>query len=483
MAVSLYTSRVILQTLGVEDFGIYNVVGGLATSFAFFSSSLSNATQRFLNVELGKNDIQGVSRIFSLSLLIYIVIIILVVIVAECIGLWLLNNKLVIPVERIGAANWVFHTTVIGLAVTLVGSVFDSVLIARENMKIYAYISIVEVLLKLFIVYVLNWLDFDKLKLYAILFLMCHLLVKMISVLYCIRKYPECKFRLLWDASMFGNIFRFIGWNGLGTAVWMINEQGINVLLNMFFGPIVNAARGVSSLVSAAVNNFSNSFFTAVRPQIIKSYAGQEYSYFTKLINLSSKYSFFLIWILCLPIIMRSEGILTLWLRDVPEYAPEFVQWILLFNCVNVLTNPFWSGVQAIGKMRKYILVGSLIFLSAFPISYIFLKLDWSPVIVFQVLTFVRIGYLFVTIGIFTDLVKFSLTDYLKLVIFPIVKVFVLSGLLSKLISPYISTDIIGILLMAIYCVFVTILCVCLVGMSKGERKFLISKVRNLVKR
>ena len=483
MAVSLYTSRVILQTLGVEDFGIYNVVGGLASSFAFFSSSLSNATQRFLNVELGKNDIQGVSRVFSLSLLVYIVIIVVVVIVAECVGIWLLNNKLVIPIERLGAANWVFHTTIIGLAVTLIGSVFDSVLIARENMKIYAYISVVEVFLKLFIVYTLNWVDFDKLKLYAVLFLLAHFFVKMISVLYCIRKYPECKFRPLWDSNMFGNMFRFIGWNGLGTAVWMINEQGINVLLNMFFGPIVNAARGVSAQVSAAVNNFSNNFFTAVRPQIVKSYAGREYSYFIKLINLSSKYSFFLIWLLCLPIIVRSEGILKLWLHDAPEYASEFVQWILLFNCVNVLTNPFWSGVQAIGNMKKYILVGSLLFLSAFPISYVFLKLGWSPIIVFQVLTVVRIVYLFVTIGIFRQLVEFSLADYCKLVIYPIVKVFILSGVLSLMVSPYIGSGLWGILLMTILCMAITLMCIGLVGMSKGERRALIGKVLKMIKR
>ena len=193
-----------------------------------------------------------------LTILIYIILVVAIVFIAECVGIWLLNNKLVIPIDRLSAANWVFHTTIIGLAITLIGSVFDSVLIARENMKIYAYISILEVFLKLFIVFVLDWLDSDKLKLYAILFLLSHLLVKSISVVYCFRKYPECNFRFVWDTSLFGNMFRFIGWNGVGTAVWMINEQGINVLLNMFFGPIINAARGVSFQVSSAINNFSN---------------------------------------------------------------------------------------------------------------------------------------------------------------------------------------------------------------------------------
>lgn len=483
MAVSLYTSRVILRTLGFEDFGINNVVGGLASSFAFFSSSLSNATQRFLNVELGKNDIKGVSRVFSMSLLIYVIIIIFVVVVAECVGGWMIDNKLVIPIERLSAARWVFHTTIIGLAVTLIGSVFDSVLIARENMKFYAYISIVEVSLKLFIVFVVNWIDFDKLKSYALLFLLMHLLVKSISVFYCLKKYPECKFGLVWDKGLFKNIFSFIGWNGFGTAVWTINEQGINVLLNMFFGPVVNAARGVSAQVSAAINNFSNNFFIAVRPQIVKSYAGKDYGYFTKLIILSSKYSFFLMWLLCLPIIIRSEGILALWLRDVPEYAPKFVQWILLFNCVNALTNPFWSGVQAVGKLKKYVVVGSLIFLSAFPISYLFLRLGCSPVIVFQVLTIVRIVYLFVTIGLFRQLVDFSYLAYLNQVVYPILKVVVLSGVLSVAINSYIDTGFGGILLMAIFCIVIVIAIIGTVGISKSERMLLINRFYKVIKR
>lgn len=483
MAVTLYTSRVILQTLGVEDFGIYNVVGGLATSFVFFSSSLSNATQRFLNIELGKNNIQGVNRIFSLSILIYALIVLFVVIIAECVGIWLLNHKLVIPFERLSAANWVFHTTIIGLAITLIGSVFDSVLIARENMKIYAYISVVEVFLKLFIVYTLSWGDFDKLKLYAILFLLSHLLIKSILVFYCIRKYPECKFRYTWDISLFGDMFRFVGWNGLGTAVWMINEQGINVLMNMFFGPVVNAARGVSAQVGAAVNNFSNNFFTAVRPQIVKSYAGGDYGYFTKLINLSSKYSFFLIWLLCLPIIMRSEAILYLWLGEVPDYASEFVQWILYYNCVNVLTSPFWCGVQAIGKLKKYILVGSLVFLSAFPISYVFLKFGYNSIVVFQILTIVRTIYLFVTISVFCQLVNFPIIDYLIQVIYPIIKVFLLSGVLSIFFSPYIGSDLWGIFLMTILCIIITIFIIYMFGVSKEEQNFLVNKLQKIIKK
>lgn len=481
MVVSLYTSRVILQTLGVEDFGIYNVVGGLAASFAFFSSSLSNATQRFLNFELGKNDSQGANRVFCLSFFIYIVIIIAVVIIAEIIGIWMINYKLIIPAERLVAANWVFHTTVIGLAVTLISSVFDSVLIARENMKIYAYISIAEVFLKLFIVYTLNWTDIDKLKLYSILFLLSHTIVKSISILYSTKMYPECKLKFIWDFKIFKDMFRFIGWNGVGTAVWMINDQGINVLLNIFFGPIVNAARGVSVQVSSAVNNFSNNFFTAVRPQIVKSYAAKDYEYFGKLINLSSKYSFFLMWLLSLPIIIRCGDILGVWLHEVPDFAVVFVQWILLYNCVNVLTSPFWSGVQAVGNLKKYILIGSLVFLMAFPISFIFLKLGWSPVVVFQVLTIMRIVYLLVTIRIFSQMVKFSVTDYFLQTIYPILKVLILSGVISYIVDHYVVVGFAGIIMMTLICLTIVSISIFVFGMSKRERSFCYNIIRKRI--
>ena len=483
MAVSLYTSRVILQTLGVEDFGIYNIVGGLATSFVFFSSSLSNAIQRFLNVELGKNSIQGASRIFNQSILIYTLIIIVVIIVAECVGVWLINHKLVIPFERLNAARWVFHTTIIGLAATLMGSVFDSVLIARENIKIYAYISIIEVFLKLFIVYALSWGDFDKLKLYGVLLLLAHLFIKSISVIYCIRKYPECKLHFIWDTHLLGDLFRFIGWNGLGTAVWMINEQGYNILINIFFGPVVNAARGVSAQVSGAISSFSSNLLTAVRPQIVKSYANGNYSYFTELINHSSKYSFFLIWLLSLPIILRSEAILQLWLGNVPNYASEFIQWILFANCITTLTNPLWSGVQAVGKLKKYIIVGGFVSLSALPISYIFLRLQYSPIIVFQVLTLTQLACLFVRINIFRQLVTFSIVNYFIQVIYPIVKVSLLSGILSVLISPYVHHDLWGILLMTLICLTLTIFSIYTLGISKEEQHFLTNKIRKLINR
>ena len=483
MGVALYTTRVIFKALGAEDMGIYNVVGGLTISFAFFSSSLSNATQRFLNIELGKDDISGANKVFCLSIVIYATIVLAVLIFGEFFGIWFVENKMVIPADRLDAAIFVLHTTLIGLAVTLISSVFDSVLIARENMKIYAYIGVVEVILKLAIVYMLEAFDYDKLKLYAFLFLAVHTLIKSFTVVYCIRNYSECKFRFYWNLKQFKEMFSFIGWNGFGTAVWMVNEQGTNILLNLFFGPIVNASRAISAQVSNALNNFSNNFFVAVRPQIIKSYAAQNYEYLKKLIYSSSKYSFYLKWMLCLPIIACSSTILTLWLKDVPQYAVEFVQWILIFNCINVLTNPIWTAIQATGHLKEYTIVGGIVFLLAFPASYIFLKMGTGPLVVFQMLVFFRVLYIIVSFRIARKYIDIKAKEYLVSVVWPICKVVTVSATVVYLTLYVIDNSITGLIVITMLSIIATATAILLLGITKNERSLVTNFIRKKIKR
>ena len=481
LAVTLYTSRVVLAVLGVEDFGIYNITGGIATSFVFFSSSLSNATQRYLNFELGKKNLSGANNIFNISILIYVVIALLVVVVAIFIGSWLLNDVLVIPDSRLEAAYWVFYAMVLVLVITLVGSVFDSVLIARENMSVYAYVSVFEAIAKLLIVFVLAHADFDKLKLYAVLLLIVCIVIKSITAFICIRKYPECSFKYYWNKNLFRQMFAFIGWNGFGSAVWMVNEQGMNVLLNMFFGPVVNAARGIAAQVNAAVNNFSNNFYTAVRPQIVKSYAAGDLVHFTQLLLGSSRYSFFLIWMICLPVLMRVDYILNLWLKNVPGYASSFVCWILLYSCVNILTNPFWSAIQAIGKLKYYIIIGSTVYLTAFPISYIFLKLGLSPVVTFQVLIVVRVVYLFVVMGIVKRHVPFSYLCYMAEVLWPIVKVGILSIGIMYFVNSLFVQDFLSFVAVCIISIIVTFVSIWSFGLEIGEKQFVLQKIKSKI--
>lgn len=477
MGVTLYTSRVVLRVLGVEDFGIYNVVGGLASSFVFFSSSLSNATQRFLNFELGRGNIINVRNIFNISLLIYSVIALIVFVVSEIGGMWFINHKLVIPVERLGAAIWAFQMMVISLIVTLIGVVFDSVLIARENMKLYAYMGILEAGGKLLIVYVLDYMPLDKLKLYSILLLCVALTIKIIPAVFCIRKYPECRIRLYWDISLFKEMFKFVGWNGFGTAVWAVNEQGMTILLNIFFGPVVNAAKAIATQVNAAVNNFGSNFFVAVRPQIVKSYANKEYAYFVELIHDSSRYSFYLMWLLCLPVLLRVDYILELWLGIVPGYTSEFARWILIYSLVNILTNPFWSAIQAIGKLRRYILVGSTIYLMAFPISYLFLRCGSCPVVVFQILALVRLAYLFITIKIVGCYVSIPMLRYIRQVVVPIMKVTVVSLIVMIPLNFYFEEDFLSFFIVSALSVMVSLLVIVFGGITSKERSMIIFKI------
>ena len=477
MGVTLYTSRVILKALGFEDFGVYNVVGGVVASFGFFSSSLSNATQRFLNYELGRGEIDKVKDVFNLSLLIYVIIAFIIFVVAELIGTWFITSKLVIPQTRINAAIWVFNATLLSLVVTLIGIVFDSVLISRENMKVYAYSGVIDAVGKLVVALMINEVTCDKLKLYACLLLCVTLFSKILPVITCLKLYPECKVQLYWDKQLFVNMFRFIGWNGVGTAVWAVNEHGMVILLNLFFGPIVNAARAIASQVNTAVNNFSNNFLLAVSPQLVKSYAKQDINYYIKLLYSSSKYSFFLMWLLCLPIILCCDDILSLWLHDVPEYTKEFVIWILIYSMVNVLTIPIWNAIQAVGKLKKYILIGSSVYLMAFPISYIFLMHGFSPLVTFQVLTVIRMVYLFVVLMILKNYVSFKISQYCNKVLVPIILVLVSTSLIMNYINSIIPKDGFHSVMVCLMSIIISLSVIFVLGLSSQERNFLLTKI------
>lgn len=481
MAVTLYTSRVILTALGVEDFGIYNVVGGLSSSFVFFSSSLSNATQRFLNFALGQKDIGQSTRIFNLSLLVYAIIVVIVLVLVESLGTWFLYHKLVIPAGQMDAAFWILQTTTLSLCVQLLGAPFDAVIISRENMKFYAYIGIIEAVCKLLLAYMISIADWNRLILYGCLLLCMTVIIKSAVVLYCRKKYEECTFRFYWDKSLFKEMFSFVGWNGVGTAVWAVNEQGMSILLNIFFGPIVNAAKAIAQQVNAAINNFSTNFFTAVRPQIVKTYAANDYDSFIRLIFDSSKFTFYLMWILSLPILLRTDYILYIWLKTPPEQSAIFIKWILAYSLVNSLTSPFWCAIQAVGKMKKYILIGSMVYLLAFPISYVFLRLGFTAVIVFQTLTVIRFIYLYVILTIVREYVYFSICKYTKDIILPIIAVVTVSGIFMSFINPLFNESFISLILISFISIIMAAITISIFGLNRQERYLLINKLRTIL--
>lgn len=483
MGVTLYTSRVILAVLGVVDFGIFNVIAGMTLMFAFFQSSLSNVTQRFLNFEYGKGNITESRRIFNISALVYFYLSVATVVVAEIVGIWLIYSKLNIPPERLFAAMWTFQTVVVSLFFTLNGIVFTSVIIARENMRLYAFVGLFEACGRLLIAYLIGWAGVDKLILYSTLYALLSISLQVFYAFYCRRHYAECKYQYIWDKKLFMDMLKFAGWNGFGTAVYAINFQGINILLNIFFGPAINAAKAVASQVESAVNNFTTNFYTAVRPQIIKSYAAKDYGYFIKLLFFSSRYSFYLMLTLCIPIQFQIDTILEIWLKEPPDYTARFVHWVLIYSTVNVLTNPFWTAIQAVGQLKKYCLVGGVVFLSAFPISYVLLRQWPNPVLVFQVLAVVRLIYVFVTMSIVRRYIDFSIVAYVKKVVFPLVGVSLISVSICYWINSYLAEGIQSLIISCIAYPLITLLIVYGIGISTEERNFVHCKLKALFNR
>lgn len=483
MLISLFTARVLLDKLGVEDYGIYNVVGGLAGMFTFFSSSLTNASQRYLNIALGKNDVNAASQIVRQHFTLYLVICVVVVIAAETIGLWFVCNKLVIPPARLDAAIWVYQFWVVSLCAFLIGIIFDSQIIAHEDMNIYSYIGIYEGVSKLLICYMVSICSFDRLVMYGLLLLLVTLSVQAFYIIYCKLHYVETCLRLVWNKKMLRETSSLVGWNTVGTLVYAINDTGINILLNLFFGPVVNAARAISLQVSMALNNFSSNFFTAVRPQLTKSYAAKDWSYLFGLFYSSSKYSFFLLWIFALPISFCIDEILAIWLKDVPDYTGIFTILILVYSLINVLNNPIWTLALAVGNLKRYISVGSVVFLAIFPLSYLALKCGSSPIVVFVIMVVIRILYHIVVLRIIHSYIAYSYLEYMHKVVLPIFKVM----LLSLLVAYCLKFVFVGSFVMTIvYCFFVCLLTCILIwqyGIDGKERAFVLNIIKSKVKK
>lgn len=478
MVISFYTSRVVLDKLGVTDFGIHSVVGGMTSMFVFFRSSLANATQRFLSVAIGQKDFEQARRTFCLHQTLYFILSIVVVVVAEIVGLWLLNNKLVIPADRMNAAFWSFQLMVVSLVVTLLSIVYDATIIAHENMKIYSYVGIYEGVAKLGVAFLIGISTFDRLILYSMLLFGIALSIRIFYTIYCKKKYPESKFSFTWDTESVKDASSLVGWNLAGTAVWAINNQGIDVLLNMFFGPVVNAARAVATQVDRNVNNFANNFFIAVQPQVTKSFALKDFDYLLKLFYGSSKYSFFMLWFLSLPLMLCIDIILSVWLKEVPPSAGLFVNLILTYSLINVLNNPIWSVALASGKLKKYICIGSGIFLTSFPISYVFLKNGYSAASVLIVSNVVRFIYLWVVLIIIKQYVPVSMKKYIQYVFTPIILVVSISGAVSLLIAKQLPNTIPGNILIGMIAVLVNILCISFIGLKQNERRILVEAIR-----
>ena len=481
MGVSLYTVRIVLEVLGVENYGIYNVVGGIVSMFAFLSGSMASASQRFFAFDIGKKDVLKLKQTFSMSVAMYALLGIIIIIIAETFGIWFLNNKMTIPQERVVAANWVFHFAVFSFVVTVLAIPYNAAIIAKENMKMYAYTSIIEVLLKLLVVYLIQYSSNDKLIIYAVLMFISTFSIQLIYILYCTFSYVEFQYSFYWNKSLFKQLIGYSGWNLIGSLTGVLNNQGVNILLNIFFNPIVNAARGISLQVNLAINQIVLSFMQAVNPQITKYYAEDKKEEMNNLVFQSSKYSFWLLSFFVVPFFLETDYILKLWLHNVPDFCILFTRLYLIIILIDSLSMPLMTAAQATGNIRNYMLIVAGTMLLNLPVSYVLLVYDCSPQVVYYVAIVISFICLLLRLFMLRTMIQFNVKKFCYQVI---IKVFII--LLINCTVSYLFVYNFNMSLWRLVTVFISNLTILFVliflfGLNKNEKLIVLNFINNKV--
>ena len=481
MGVSLFTSRVVLQTLGVEDYGVYSVVGGIVAMFTFLNGGMVSATQRYLTFEIGKDNLPQLKKVFSTSLQIHALISLAVLLLSETVGLWFLYEKLVIPADRMTAAFWVYQCSVISCLVSIMSVPYNADIIAHEKMSAFAYISVLEVVLKLVIVYVLYITPWDKLVSYAVLILSVQLLIRFVYARYCSKHFEESHYHHQIDKSLFKEMFSFAGWSFWGNLAAMLYTQGLNMMLNIFFGPIVNAARGIAVQVQGAVQSFVGNFQMALNPQITKNYAVGHLSQMHTLMFRSARFSFFLLFFLTLPVLLETEYILTIWLDTVPSDAAVFTRWMIGVSLIYTIANPCVIANQATGKVKVYQAVVGCILLMILPISYVALKLGAPAYSVFIVHFCLELVAQLARMLMLRKLIDLPLRAYLRHIYAPVIVVVLISCLLPLYVNHLMPVGLMRFLAVGFTSVISVGATAFLLGLTKDERFFFYHKALKLL--
>ncbi|SIO10327.1 lipopolysaccharide biosynthesis protein [Fibrobacter sp. UWB11] len=483
LTVSLYTYRIILANLGVTDFGIYNVVGGVVAMFSLLSNSMATATNRFLSFDLGRGDFVQLKKTFNLTFVAYLCASVFLIILAETVGAWFVSNKLVIPEVRINAAFIVYQFAIVSFILTICTIPCTAMIIAHENMSVYAYVSIFDVISKLIIAFLIKYSSVDKLVLYGLLITISTFAVSLYYWCYCYVKYKECHLSFFWDKKKFFQIFSFAGWNLFGAASGLVKGQGINVLLNLFFGPVVNAARAIAMQVNHSVCLFAQNFFTAVQPQIIKNYANKESEKMLLLVYRSGKMTFCLMLLVVMPLFLEMPMILNLWLNEVPEGTIIFARLVLIESLIESMSYPIGTALNATGRIKVYQIVVGTIQIMNFPFSYVALCYGAPAYIVMVLSIIISIGAFVARLLILKRNMSFSVSSYLKSVvlfsfimlvitsIIPCIENYVLSNSFGRLVLTILSSS----LIIVLFFLFK--------GLNKQERKVLLSSIKQKVSR
>lgn len=479
MAVSLYTSRVVLSVLGVIDYGINNVVGGIVIMFAFLNSTMSVSTQRFLSFDIGRNDEQMINKTFNIAFVIHLGLGLVVLLLGETIGLWFLYNKINLPPDRMEAALWIYHFSILSFLFNVTQVPYSACINSHEKMDVYAYFSIVDVVARLIIVFLLQLIDVDKLKLYAVLQFFVSISIQSVYRIYCIRNFPEVKLCRTWDRQRFREMLSFAGWNTIAHFSFMARTQGVNILLNMFFGPTLNAARGIAVTVFTQVSAFVNNFVSAMNPQIVKYFAAGDLLSMHKLITRGSKYSFFLLFFLAFPLLLETNFVLTIWLKNPPEWSVLFCKLILCSALIDSLTSVIAYGTLATGNVKVYQIVMSILFLLV-PILTYFLYMFGAPP---ETCVYLEILAYIVAVVLRPFLLGkntgYKLSSFAKESLLKDLLVVIFSSPIPYALHSLMENGWLRFFVVCIACVICTGISICFVGFGRSERE----KIKVLVEK
>lgn len=484
MLISLYTSRVTIAVLGLENFGIYGLVGGLTVVMTILTSVISASYSRFITYELGRNNHDRLRKIFSAAITIQIVMAIAGVIIGETIGSWILNTMLDIPHNRIFAANCVWQCTIMSFIVALIMGPYGACIIAHEKFVIYAYYGICEVVLKLGIVYLLYISPFDKLISYSVLILILSSFMQILYTRYCLKHFKECKysFVLSLDKKLFKEMLSFAGWSFIGSTSAIFANHVIGLLMNSFFGVAVNAALLIANQVNGALQGFVANFMASLSPQITKSYAANELHYFYSLVCRGSKFSYYIYMCLLIPIVIETKELLGLWLDVVPQYSVEFIRMIIGVTIINVLAEPVIKGVLATGEIKKYQIYMVCVSWMVFPITWLLFHLHFGPVYYYYVYFFIfGIILSFLRLYLFQQLTKMPIMMYVRNVYIPIITTTTIAFILPLITLKLVPAGLISILCVTVISLISSITTILVIGVSTSERKFIISKIKNII--
>ena len=480
MVVSLYTSRIVLDALGVVDFGLYNVVGGIVVALGFLSGTLNTASSRFITVALSKGCLDEMKKTFSNVLFVNILLAVIVLIAGETVGLWFLYNKLQVPPERFNAAFWVYQMSIVTVMINIISSAYNACIIAHEKMKAFAYFSLFDCFAKLLIAYALFITNYDKLIIYGALLLTVQIIDRIVYGAYCTRKFNETRTKIILDRPLLTQMFKFISWASYGSFVSIGFTQGLNILINLFFGPAINAARAVSVQVQNAIKGFCINFQTALNPQITKSYASGDMLYMHNLVFTSSKFSYFLLLFISLPVMFETDLILQWWLKVVPAHTVVFVRLILVISMIDSLANPLIQAASATGKIRKYQSVVGTMLIMILPISYIALKCGSTPESVFIIQFIVFCVALFARVWMLRTLVNLSLSEYFRKALLPMFLVTVFSLVIPMVIRVCMLQSLSRFVTVCVVSFISVVVSVYIFGLVDKERAFFVDRLKTL---